>query len=54
MLAIVMHHGIIQRIDPLEIFRIQRVLGADPPGGGSAEISLKQLHHGPIIERLGM
>ena len=29
MLAVIMHHRVIQRVDPLEIFRIQHVLRAD-------------------------
>ena len=42
-----MHHRIIQRVDPLEIFRIQGVLRADAARGRGAEIGLEQLHHRP-------
>jgi len=45
-LAVVMHHRIVQRIDTLEIFGIQDVLGTNAPRGCRAQISLEQLHHG--------
>ena len=45
MLAVVVHHRIIQRVDTLEIFRIQGVLRANASGGWRSEIGLKQLHH---------
>jgi hypothetical protein len=44
-LAVVMYHRVIQRVDTLEIFRVQRVLRADAPGCRCAKIGLKQLHH---------
>ena len=40
-----MHHRVVQRVDALEIFRIERVLRADASRSGGAEIGLKQLHH---------
>ena len=33
MLAVIMQHGVVERIDALEILGIERVLGADPVGG---------------------
>ena len=45
MLAVIMHHRIVQRVDALEIFRVQDVLRADPPGSRGSEIGLEQLHH---------
>jgi len=37
-LAVIMDHRVIQRVDTLDIFRIQGVLRADPSRGGGAEI----------------
>jgi hypothetical protein len=45
MLSVVMQHGVVQRIDTLEIFRIERVLGTHPMAGLSAEIGLQQGKH---------
>ncbi len=41
MLAVIMDHRVVQRVDALEIFGVQRVLRADPAGRRSTEIGLK-------------
>ena len=38
MLAVVMDHRVVQRVDALEIFRIEDVLGADAACRGRSEI----------------
>jgi hypothetical protein len=45
MLTVVMDHRVVQRVDALEIFRVQRVLRTDPASRCRAKIGLKQLHH---------
>ena len=42
-----MQHRVIERIDALEILRIERVLGTDPRSGLGAEIGLEQPQHRP-------
>jgi hypothetical protein len=42
MLPIVMQHGVVQGIDPFEIFRVEGVLGADPMGGLGTQIGLQK------------
>jgi len=46
-LAIVMKHGVVERIDALEIFRVEHVLGTDAVDGLGAEIRLEQAEHRP-------
>jgi hypothetical protein len=41
MLAVIMDHRIVQRIDAFEILGIQHVLRADAPGSRSAEIGFE-------------
>ena len=41
-LPVVMQHGVVERVDALEIFGIEHVLGADPRGRFGAEIGLQQ------------
>ncbi len=40
-----MQHRVIERVDALEVFRIEHVLGADPVGRLGAEIGLEQPQH---------
>ena len=48
MLTVVMQHGVVERVDALEILRIERVLGADAVTGRSVtEIGLQQLQDRP-------
>ena len=44
-LAVVVQHRVVERVDALEIFRIERVLGADPLRRFGPEIALQQLQH---------
>ena len=44
-LAVVVQHGVVQRIDALEIFGVEHVLRADPRLGFAAEIGLEQAQH---------
>ena len=44
-LAVVAHHGEVQGVDPLEIFRIEHVLGAGARRRALAEIGLEQGQH---------
>src|ERR1700716_1132154 len=44
-LAVVMQHRVIERVDALEVFRIEHVLGAHPVGRLGAEIGLEQPQH---------
>ena len=53
MLAVVMQHGVVERIDALEIFGIEHVLGADAMRGLGAEIGLEQLQHRPEHRQAG-
>ena len=46
-LAVIMKHRVVERIDALEIFRVEHVLGADPVDGLGAEIGLEQTQHRP-------
>ena len=41
MLAVIMDHRIVQRIDAFEILGIQHVLRADAPGSRGAEIGFE-------------
>ena len=45
LLAVIMHHRVVERIDAPEIFGIERVLGADFVGRFGAEIGLEQVQH---------
>ena len=45
MLPIIVQHGVVERVDALEIFGVERVLRADPLAGLRAEIGLQQLQH---------
>ena len=40
-----MHHRVVERIDALEIFGVENVLGADAMAGLGAEIGLEQPQH---------
>ena len=44
-LAVIMQHGEIQRVDALEIFGVERVLGADAGGCFGPEVGLEQGKH---------
>jgi hypothetical protein len=44
-LPVIMHHGVIQRVDALEIFGVEHVLRADAACSSGAKIRLEQLHH---------
>ena len=44
-LAVVMNHRVVQRVDALEILGIQDVLSADASRGRRTQIGLEQLHH---------
>ena len=44
-LAVVVQHGVVQRVDPLEILGVEDVLCADPGLRLAAEISLEQVQH---------
>jgi hypothetical protein len=44
-LAIVVHHRVVERVDTLEILGVENVLRADPMAGLGAEIGLKQPQH---------
>ena len=46
-LPVIMDHRVVQRVDTLEVFSIEDVLRAYPPGRGGAEISLEQMHDRP-------
>ena len=43
MLAVVVQHRVVERIDALEIVRVERVLRADSVGGLGAQIGLQEL-----------
>jgi len=47
MLAVVMQHGVIERIDATKIFGIERVLRADFMRRLSAQIRLEKVQHRP-------
>ena len=40
-----MEHGVVERVDTLEVFRVEHVLGADPVNGLGAEIRLEKPQH---------
>ena len=44
-LTVVMQHGVVQRVDALEVFGVERVLRADALGRFGAEIGLEQRQH---------
>ncbi len=52
MLPVIVQHRVIERVDALEIFGIERVLGADAMAGLGAEIGLQQLR-APAPESTG-
>ena len=52
-LAVVMQHGVVERVDALEIFGIEHVLGADAMDGLGAEIGLEQPQHRPEHRHAG-
>ncbi len=45
MLAVVVHHGEVQRLDPAEIGGIEHVLGADPGRAFGTEIAMEERQH---------
>ena len=47
LLAVIVQHRVVERIDAAEIFGIERVLRADFVGRFGAEISLEQVQHRP-------
>ena len=53
MLAVVMHHAEIERVDALEIFGVEHVLGADAVDGFRAEIRLEQPQNWPQHRHAG-
>ena len=53
MLAVVMQHGVVERIDALEIVGVERVLRADAVRGLGAEIGLQQLQDRPEDRQAG-
>ena len=52
-LAVVVHHGVVERVDPLEVFGIEDVLRADLMGRFGAEIGLEQPQHRPEDRQTG-
>ncbi len=47
MLTVIVEHSVVERVDTLEVVRIQQVLGADPMGRFGAEVGLQQLQNWP-------
>jgi hypothetical protein len=52
-LAVVVQHRVVERVDALEIVRVERVLRADAMRGLGSQIRLQQLQHRPQNRQAG-